>query len=79
MMDSNGKSFHQEEILVTTMDTGDCDDSPTSPYLMDDSITIQDFNDHDRNILFVTPAPRTNVKIPFFHSIMNALFMMYHK
>jgi hypothetical protein len=79
MIDSNGKSLHQEEVLVTSSDTVDCDDSPTIPYSLDDSIMIQNFHDHDRTILFRTPASSTNVKIPFFHSIMNALFMMYHK
>ena len=79
MIDSNGKSLHQEDALVTSSDTVENDDSPPVPYSLDDSIMIQNFHDHDRNILFRTPASTTNVKIPFFHSIMNALFMMYHK
>jgi hypothetical protein len=63
------------ESFSMAHDGVESDDTPNSAYSTEDSIFTHNSSE---DILYTTPAPRINARVPLLQSIMNALFMMYH-
>ena len=72
--ENNCQAYHLGSLTIAR-DNIEFNDTPDSSFSTEDSI----FNHNSsEDILYATPAPRINAKVPFFQAIMNALFMMYH-
>lgn len=65
------------EVLISTSPTAQFDEPLDKKHWTEDSTVNDDsYGDH---IQFQNSLPKNDVKLPFLQSIMNAVFMLYHR